>query len=64
MYYKNSDKTDTVVYFDNRIPFEKTSSNLVAFLNDFNTKKKTATTTMSLDSINMRFGNNIFYVTK
>lgn len=54
LYLKNKDSSESIVYFDNRIPFEKTSSNLIAFWND-----KTI-----FDYINLRFGNNIFYVTK
>jgi hypothetical protein len=64
MYYKNSDSTETVIYFNDRTPFEKTASNLVAFIDNLKIKKKSATTTPILDSINLRFGNNIFYVNK
>ena len=64
LYLKNTDLTEVTVYFDNRLPFNKTATNLVAFWNDSITKKKNATTTPIFDYINLRFGNNIFYVTK
>jgi hypothetical protein len=64
LYIKNKDDTETVVYFDNRTPLEKTASNLILFWNDSMLKKKNATTTPIFDYINLRFGNNIFYVTK
>jgi cell division septal protein FtsQ len=64
LYIKNKDDTEAVVYFDNRIPFEKTASNLILFWNDSMLKKKNATSTPVFDYINLRFGNNIFYVTK
>ena len=54
LYLKNKDGSEAVVYFDDRIPFEKTSSNLIVFWDN-----KTI-----FDYINLRFGNNIFYVTK
>lgn len=64
LYIKNKDNTEAVVYFDNRTPLEKTASNLILFWNDSMLKKKNATTTPIFDYINLRFGNNIFYVTK
>ena len=64
LYIKNKDLSDAVVYFDNRIPLEKTATNLILFLNDEMMKKNTATSTQNFDYINLRFGNNIFYVTK
>ncbi len=64
MYSKNTDDTDMIVYFDDRIPLEKTIANLVLFLENSKIAKNGATTTPLFESINMRFGNNIFYVTK
>lgn len=64
MYIKNKDNSETTVLFDNRAPFDKTISNLIAFILDSRTKKRNATSTTSFDSINLRFGNNIFYVPK
>lgn len=63
LYIKNKDLSEAVVYFDDRVPFSKTLSNLVAFWNTTTSKKKNATTT-NFDSINLRFGNTIYYVTK
>lgn len=64
MYSKNSDDSEMTTYFNDRNPFEKTASNLVAFWNDSKIKKKGATTVPIFDSINLRFGNNVFYVIK
>jgi hypothetical protein len=64
MYIKNKDESLTTVFFDNRSPFKKTISNLIVFIADSNLKKKTATSTSFFDYINLRFGNNIFYVPK
>ncbi len=57
LYVKNKDQSTAVVYFDDRTPFEKTMSNLIAFWD--NTKAKG-----NFDYINLRFGNNIFYTLK
>lgn len=56
LYIKNKDGSIAVIYFDDKQSFEKTSSNLIAFL--LNSKIK------SFDYINLRFGNNIFYTVK
>ncbi len=64
MYSKNIDGSEMIIYFSDRSPFEKTATNLVAFWNDSKIKKKGATTTPIFDSINLRFGNNVFYVNK
>lgn len=64
LYVKNKDNSEAIIYFDDRSPFGKTSSNLIAFWNDSQIIKKGATTTPIFDYINLRFGNNIFYVTK
>lgn len=64
LYIKNPDSSDATVYFDNQVSFEKTAENLVVFWNDTIAKQKKATSTTNFDYINLRFGNNIFYVTK
>ena len=55
LYIKNRDLSTAVVYFDDRIPFESTMSNLLAFWDN-----KEA----NYNYINLRFGNNIFYSLK
>lgn len=64
LYVKNKDSSNAVVYFDNRIPFEKTSSNLIVFWQNAMNKKLGTSTIPIFDYINLRFGNNIFYLTK
>ncbi|MEK7213742.1 MAG: hypothetical protein AAB637_01325 [Patescibacteria group bacterium] len=64
LYAKNKDNSEAIIYFDDRSSLRKTSSNLIAFWNDSQIIKKGATTALMFDYINLRFGNNIFYVTK
>lgn len=64
MYAKNHDDSEMVIYFNNRIPFEKTTSNLIAFIEDSKVKKNGNNGKMNFESINLRFGNNIYYVAK
>lgn len=64
LYVKNRDNTEAIIYFDDRVPFDKTSSNLITFWSNSLIKKKGVATTPIFDYINLRFGNNIFYVTK
>jgi len=76
MYVKRQgEDSEIVIYFDDKVPFEKTLSNLYTFWkNAFSDKKQkatitnTATTTITsnpdFNFINLRFGNNIFYSTK
>lgn len=56
MYAVNADGSDLTIYFNDRISLDKISSNLTTFIED--SKNKT------FESINLRFGNNIFYVNK
>lgn len=64
MYSKNYDGSDLIIYFDDRAPIDKTISNFITFWDNSKITKKGATTTPVFESINLRFGNNIFYVTK
>ena len=64
LYAKNKDNSEAIIYFDDRSSLRKTSSNLIAFWNDSQIIKKGATTALMFDYINLRFGNNNFYVTK
>lgn len=52
LYIENRNEGTAVIYFDDRIPFDKTFSNLIAFWQ--NSKD-------DFEYINLRFGNNIFY---
>lgn len=61
LYVKNRDQSTAVIYFDDRTPFDKTISNLVAFWDNAMTKKIGTTTASNFNYINLRFGNNIFY---
>lgn len=63
LYIKNPDTSAAIVYFDDKSPFDKTAANLVAFWNNM-IHSKSATSTVSFEYINLRYGNNIFYVTK
>jgi hypothetical protein len=62
MYVKNND-SEITVYFDTRSPLSATLSNFVAFWNNtFNASAgKKSTTTPTIDYINLRYGNTIFY---
>ncbi len=64
MYAKNYDDSEMVIYFDDRIPFEKSAINLIAFIEDSKVKKNGNDGKINFESINLRFGNNIFYVAK
>lgn len=56
LYIRNKDSSVAVVYFDDRVSFDKTASNLSAFLQNSEDK--------NFDYINLRFGNSIFYMEK
>ncbi len=56
LYFINSDQSTTVVYFDDKVPFSKTSSNFTTFWQ--------ASKGKSFEYINLKFGNNIFYTDK
>jgi len=57
MYAKNKDGSDLIIYFNDKYSFDKSASNLIAFWEN-------SSQTDLFDSINLRFGNNIFYVSK
>ncbi|MES3031313.1 MAG: hypothetical protein V4697_02770 [Patescibacteria group bacterium] len=64
LYIKNRDLSEAIIYFDDRSSLEKTSSNLTAFWDSAQNKKLGTSTTPIFEYINLRFGNNIFYVLK
>lgn len=64
MYIENIDKSDATVYFDDRTPFDKTFSNLVVFWKNSLNKKIGLNVIPNFDYINLRFGNNVFYLIK
>ncbi len=64
LYAKNIDNSDMVIYFNDRFPLDKIQSNLIAFIENSKVKKGDNNGKMNFESINLRFGNNIFYVTK
>ncbi len=64
LYAKNNDYSEMIVYFDNRISLDKIATNLIAFIEDSKVKKNGNNGKINFESINLRFGNNIFYVTK
>ena len=51
---------DITVYFDDKIPFENTLSNLVTFWKDAVIKNRNANAPV-FDSINLHFGNTVYY---
>jgi hypothetical protein len=64
MYAKNYDESDMVIYFNDRISLDKIASNLIAFIEDSKVKKNGNNGKINFESINLRFGNNIYYVAK
>lgn len=64
LYIKNVDLSESIIYFDDKISFEKTASNLIAFWNETVFNKNGTSSAPIFEYINLRFGNNIFYVTK
>ncbi len=64
MYARNYDESDMVIYFNDRISLDKIASNLIAFIEDSRVKKNGNNGKMNFESINLRFGNNIYYVAK
>ncbi len=66
MYLKNdfmkeaTTTRDITVYFDDKIPFENTLSNLVTFWKDAVIKNRNANAPV-FDSINLHFGNTVYY---
>lgn len=64
LYVRNVDQSSAVVYFNDKVSFDKTASNLLAFWQNVMSRKNEALTIPIFDYINLRFGNNIFYLTK
>jgi hypothetical protein len=64
LYIENSDKSTAVVYFDDRNSFDKTTNNLITFWQNSLNKKIGLQTIPNFDYINLRFGNNIYYLIK
>ncbi len=64
LYVNNIKEGTAVVYFDDRTDFDKTLSNLITFWNSALDKKIGTTTISNFEYINLRFGNNVFYLTK
>lgn len=64
LYAKNDDGTDMIIYFNDRVSLDKSASNLITFIEDSKVKKNGNNGKMNFESINLRFGNNIFYVAK
>ncbi|MDO8430401.1 MAG: hypothetical protein Q7S72_00205 [Candidatus Taylorbacteria bacterium] len=64
LYIKNKDGSTAVVYFDNRLELDKTLSNLIVFWQNAMNKKIGLDSVPNFDYINLRFGNNVFYLIK
>ncbi len=62
MYIVNKDQSTGVVYFDDRVPFDMTSSNLAVFWNNFMGNTVDIKLMPNFEYINLRFGNNVFYL--
>jgi hypothetical protein len=64
LYIENKDTSTAVVYFDDRNSFDKTASNLIVFWQNSLSKKIGLQSVPNFDYINLRFGNNIYYLIK
>lgn len=64
LYIENFDESDAIVYFDDRTSFDKTLLNLVVFWKNAVNKKIGLSVVPNFDYINLRFGNNVFYLIK
>jgi len=64
LYVKNRDGSIAVVYIDDRVPFAKTTNNLVLFWQNVLNKKLGFSEVPNFEYINLRFGKNIFYLVK
>ena len=64
LYVENKDLSNAVVYFDDRTSLDKTLANLVVFWKNAMEKKLGMSTVPNFEYINLRFGNNVFYLTK
>jgi len=62
LYIQNKDLSTAVVYFDERTSFEKTLQNLSVFLENAKSKKIGVGNIPNFEYINLRFGNNVFYL--
>lgn len=62
LYIKNKNGSTAVIYFDDRTPYEKILSNLAAFWQSVLDKKIGLKSVPNFDYINLRFGNNVFYL--
>ena len=64
LYVKNMDESIAIIYFDDRVPLEKTLSNFISFWQSSLEKKIGSNQKSNFEYINFRFGNNIFYLLK
>ena len=64
LYIKNVDDSLAVVYFDERTPFDKIASNLITFWQNAMIEMRVEDVVPTFDYINLRFGNNVFYITR
>lgn len=64
LYIENMDKSSATVYFDDRTSFDKTRSNLLIFWQNVMSKKIGLSEIPNFEYINLRFGNNVFYLVK
>ena len=64
IYAKNTDDSDMIIYFNNKEIMTNTISTFIAFWNNSRILKKGESKLPIFESINLRFGNNIFYVIK
>jgi hypothetical protein len=62
LYILNKDQTVAVVYFDNRTSIDKTYSDLTLFWQNVIDMKIGYKNVPSFEYINLRFGNNVFYL--
>lgn len=56
LYFKNKDDSTAILYFDEHLPFDQISKNFVTFWKNSSNK--------NFEYINLRFGNNIFFIGK
>ncbi len=64
LYIENADQSSATVYFDDRTSFDRTKTNLVIFWQNAINKKIGLSKVPNFDYINLRFGNNVFYLVK
>lgn len=56
LYFKNKDNSTAILYFDEHLPFSQISTNFLTFWKSSSDK--------NFEYINLRFGNNIFFIAK